>query len=147
MFEDRDLYVIGGGGLLAILCLLPGWPFWLKVTLALLIMILSLVLALYRFGHDRRTLEKHVYYELQFLTKTKNYSYFWRSPIRFFTTAAYGKPAAEPVVVTMVWDDLNIYILMTVWLAVIGIYFIVWLKNSGQLELSVWLQQIITLWR
>ena len=100
-----------------------------------------------KFGHDRRTLEKHVYYELQFLYKTKNYSYFWRSPIRFFTAAAYGKPAAEPVVVTMAWDDLNIYILMTVWLAVIGIYFIVWLKNSGQLELSVWLQQIITLWR
>jgi hypothetical protein len=47
----------------------------------------------------------------------------------------------------MAWDDLNIYILMTVWLAVIGIYFIVWLKNSGQLELSVWIQQIITLWR
>ena len=146
MFEDRDLYVIGGGGLLAILCLLPGWPFWLKVTLALLIMILSLVIALSRFGHDRRTLEKHIYYSLRFLNETKNYSYFWRSPTRLSTLPMASRPA-EPVVVTMAWDDLNIYILMTVWLAVIGIYFIVWLKNSGQLELSVWLQQIITLWR
>src|SRR5271157_3535503 len=106
MFEDRDLYVIGGGGLLAILCLLPSWPFWLKITLALLIMIVSLVLALARFGKDRRTLEKHLYYSLRFLYKTKNYSYFWRSPIRFSTApAAYGKLAPEPVVVTMAWDD------------------------------------------
>ena len=90
MFEDRDLYVIGGGGLLAILCLLPGWPFWLKVTLALVIMILSLVLALYRFGHDRKTLEKHIYYSLRFLTETKNYSYFGRSATR--PSAAYDSP-------------------------------------------------------
>ena len=146
MFEDRDLYVLGGGGLLAILCLLPGWPFWLKVTLALVIMVISLVLALARFGHDRRTLEKHLYYSLLYLNKAKFYSYFRRGATR--PSAAYDGPASqETVIVTMAWDDLNIYILMTVWLAVIGIYFIVWLKNGGQLELSVWLQQIITLWR
>ena len=145
MFEDRDLYILGGGGLLAILCLLPGWPFWLKVTLALMIMIISLVIALARFGHDRRTLEKHIYYSLRYLNEAKDYSYFGRSSTKF--SAVRDKAVPEPVVVTMAWDDLNIYILMTVWLAVIGIYFIVWLKNSGQLELSVWLQQIITLWR
>jgi|SRR5271157_3260368 len=145
MFEDRDLYILGGGGLLAILCLLPSWPFWLKVTLALVIMIISLVIALARFGHDRRTLEKHIYYSLRYINEAKNYSYFGRSSTKL--SATHDKPAPEPVVVTMAWDDLNIYILMTVWLAVIGIYFIVWLKNSGQLELSVWLQQIITLWR
>ena len=145
MFEDRDLYILGGGGLLAILCLLPGWPFWLKVTLALVIMIISLVMALARFGHDRRTLEKHIYYSLRYLNEAKNYSYFGRSSTKL--SAARDRPAPEPVVVTMAWDDLNIYVLMTVWLAVIGIYFIVWLKNSGQLELSAWLQQIITLWR
>ena len=146
MFEDRDLYILGGGGLLAILCLLPGWPFWLKVTLALVIMIISLVIALARFGHDRRTLEKHIYYSLRYINEAKNYSYFGRSSTKL--SAARDKPTSqEPVVVTMAWDDLNIYVLMTVWLAVIGIYFIVWLKNSGQLELSVWLQQIITLWR
>lgn len=145
MFEDRDLYILGGGGLLAILCLLPGWPFWLKVTLALVIMIISLVMALARFGHDRRTLEKHIYYSLRYINEAKNYSYFRRSSTK--ASAARDKQAPEPVVVTMAWDDLNIYVLMTVWLAVIGIYFIVWLKNRGQLELSVWLQQIITLWR
>jgi hypothetical protein len=40
---------------------------------------------------------------------------------------------------------MNVYILMTVWLAVIGVYFTVWLKDSGEGQLAVWLQHISNL--
>ena len=97
MFEDRDLYILGGGGLLAILCLLPGWPFWLKVTLALVIMIISLVMALARFGHDRRTLEKHIYYSLRYINKAKNYSYFGRSSTKLSPLPMTCRPRRSPM--------------------------------------------------
>ena len=103
-----------------------------RAAAALVIMVISLVLALARFGHDRRTLEKHIYYSLLYLNKAKFYSYFRRSATRP-SAATTGRPRKEPAIVTMAWDDLNIYILMTVWLAVIGIYYRL-VNNSGHQE-------------
>ena len=149
MFNDRDLYILGGGGLLAIFCLLPSWPFWLKVSLALVIMMVALVVALMRVGPDRRTLEQQFYYFMRYRSTAKNFNYFGRGQTKVSneddSTGKIHEPSYGPVL-TLAWDDVNVYILMTVWLAVIGIYFMVWLKDSGQLQLAAWLQQI-SYWR
>ncbi len=78
MFNDRDLTILGGGGLLAIFCLLPNWPYWLKIALALLIMVGALVLALLRVGADRRTLEQQLFYYFRYRASPKRYQYYGR---------------------------------------------------------------------
>jgi hypothetical protein len=144
MFNDRDLYILGGGGFLAILCLLPSWPFWLKITLALVIMVVALVVALLRVGADRRTLEQQFYYFLRYRSQPKNYSFFGRGEITPGMEAKNQEGAYAPTF-SLAWDDMNVYVLMTVWLAVIGVYFTVWLKDSGEGQLAVWLQHISNL--
>ncbi len=144
MFEDRDLYILGSGGLLAIFFLLPSWPFWLKVSLALIVMVVSLVVALMRFGSDRVTIEEQLIRIIKYRNKAKDYSYYGGKVGRSSSPldAQKSSPGYESAPVTLAWDDANIYALMTVWLAVIGIYFLVWLKNTGQFDLALWVQQI-----
>jgi hypothetical protein len=144
MFNDRDLYILGGGGFLAILCLLPSWPFWLKITLALVIMVAALVVALLRVGADRRTLEQQFYYFLRYRFQPKRYQYYGRGEITPGTDGGQQEGAHTPTL-SLAWDDMNVYVLMTVWLAVIGVYFTVWLKDSGEGQLAVWLQHISNL--
>ncbi|HUH98275.1 MAG TPA: hypothetical protein VLZ89_12995 [Anaerolineales bacterium] len=143
MFNDRDLYILGGGGFLALLTLVPSWPFWLKVTLALAIMALALIVALIRVGPDRRTLEQQLYYFLKYRTQPRNYSFWGRGPLRPARGdgSGVGETSAAPTL-SLAWDDLNIYFLMTVWLAVIGIYFTVWLNGHGDLQIAKILQKI-----
>jgi hypothetical protein len=144
MFNDRDLYILGGGGFLALLCLLPSWPFALKVALALLIMVAALVLALIRVGADRRTLEQQLYYFLKYRARPRNYSFWGRAALRPVAGDSDGREPAPPSAPAfdLAWDDLNVYFLMTVWLAVIGIYFTVWLHAHGELQLAASLQRL-----
>jgi hypothetical protein len=144
MFNDRDVYILGGGGLLAVLCLLPNWPYWLKIFLALLIMVLAMVVALLKIGADRRTLEQQLYYYFRYRTSPKRYQY-------------YGRPAAAPVhgdpannldpqapasrSMNLAWDEMNIYFLLTVWLGVIGVYFTAWLRAGGDRQLANFIER------
>jgi len=145
MFNDRDLYILSGGGLLAVVCLLPSWPFALKVSLAILIMVLALIIALMRFGKDRNVLEKHLYYSARYSFMPKLFSYFGRGATSVSSSGRGSRantPVPSTIPITLAWDDMNVYLLMTVWLAVIGIYFVVWLRNTGQLELALWIRQL-----
>ena len=76
MFNDRDLGVLGGGALGAILCLLLPWSFALKVTAAAVILVISMALAFARFGADRLTLEQYIKRQLMFRFQPRRYSYF-----------------------------------------------------------------------
>ena len=66
MFNDRDLGVLGGGALGAILCLMLPWSFAAKVTVAVVLLVISMALAFARLGADRLTLEQYLKRQLIF---------------------------------------------------------------------------------
>ena len=53
MFNDRDLGILGGGALLAVLCLFLPFSFVGKIVVGFFVLILFMVLALLRLGPDR----------------------------------------------------------------------------------------------
>jgi len=53
MFNDRDLGILGGGALLAVLCLFLPLPFVGKVVIGFLVLVGFMALALLRLGPDR----------------------------------------------------------------------------------------------
>jgi len=55
MFNDRDLGILGGGALLAVLCLFLPLPFVGKMVIGFLVLVGFMALALLRLGPDRRT--------------------------------------------------------------------------------------------
>jgi hypothetical protein len=144
MFNDRDLYILGGGGLLAVICLLPNWAYGLKIFLALIIMVLAMIVALLRIGADRRTLEKQLYYYFRYRTSPKRYQYYGRrGAAQMDEPDSSDKNKKEPALGTLnlAWDEMNIYFLMTIWLGVIGVFFTAWLKDGGDRQLAIFFQR------
>lgn len=140
MIEDRALYILGGGGFLAVLCLLPNWPFAVKIASALVILVIAMVFALMKLGPDQDTIEGLIFKRLRFLLATKKYNYYGRAQNRGVAGDNAGaKQAASIWPIYLDWDATNVYFLLTVWLAVIGIYFTVWLHNGGAAELARWI--------
>ena len=76
MFNDRDLGVLGGGALGAILCLMLPWSFAAKVAVAVVVLVSAMALAFARFGADRLTLEQYLKRQLAFRFQPRRYSYF-----------------------------------------------------------------------
>jgi len=142
MFNDRDLGVLGGGALGAILCLMLPWSFAAKVTLAVVILVISMALAFVRFGADRLTLEQYLKRQLVFRFQPRRYSYFRKgephrnSPIPVKSTA----PVMGPIFFRI--DETGLYWLMTAWLSVIGSYVVYWAQYlDGMKDAAFWIQQ------
>jgi hypothetical protein len=144
MFNDRDLGVLGGGALGAILCLMLPWSFAAKVTVAALILIIAMALAFARFGADRLTLEQYLKRQIVFRFQPRRYSYFRKGePFKGSQVPAPSvarRPAIGPISFRM--DETGLYWLMTVWLAVIGSYVVYWAKYlDGMKHAAFWIQQ------
>jgi len=144
MFNDRDLGVLGGGALGAILCLMLPWSFAAKVAVAVVILVVAMALAFARFGADRLTLEQHLKRQLLFRFQPRRYSYFRKetsnksSPIPVQSIARH--PGIGPISFRM--DETGLYWLMTDWLAVIGTYVVYWAKYlDGMQQAAFWIQQ------
>jgi hypothetical protein len=160
MFNDRDLGVLGAGALLAVLCLILPLPLVGKIVLGLFVLVGFIVLALLRMGPDRIPLEAWLLRRLRFHLQARRYTYQqpgyshkhpWqlrRQPPQPGEKAPEPKPASptktpfSPTArsfhpVDLAVDEVGIYPLVTVFLTVTGIYFLVWLAQGGAAEIAL----------
>ncbi len=144
MFNDRDLGVLGGGALGAILCLMLPWSFAIKVTVAVVILVISMALAFARFGADRLTLEQYIKRQLRFRFQPRRYSYFRKGETIKNSSIPVQPRVSRPVIAPISFriDETGLYWLMTVWLAVIGSYVVYWAQYmDGMKQAAFWIQQ------
>jgi hypothetical protein len=144
MFNDRDLGILGAGALGAILCLMLPWSFGVKVTVAVLILVIFMALAFVRLGGDRLTLEQHLKRQLLFAFQPRRYSYFPKAAKSNVAKPAAISSRAAMSPVTFKLDDTGLYWLMTAWLVVIGAYVVYWAYFlDGAKDAAFWIERII----
>ena len=144
MFNDRDLGVLGGGALGAILCLMLPWSFAAKVAVAVVILIIAMALAFARFGADRLTVEQYFKRQLIFRFQPRRYSYFRKGESHKSSAMPKQSVARRPVIgpISFRMDETGLYWLMTGWLAVIGTYVVYWAHYlDGMKQAVFWIQQ------
>lgn len=145
MFNDRDLGVLGGGALGAILCLMLPWAFAAKVIVAVILLVLSMALAFARFGADRLTLEQYLKRQLLFRMQPRRYSYFRKGePVRNVPEPSVSQARPSGIApISFRIDEGGLYWLMTAWLAVVGFYIVFWAKYLGGMQQAVfWIRRI-----
>jgi hypothetical protein len=160
MFNDRDLGILGAGALLAILCLFLPLSFTGKVVIGFLVLIGFMALALLRMGPDRVPLEVWLTRRFRYSMQTRQYVNQQNTtrktepipptqeqfqPEQSTVEPIYAAPSFKPSSsqstvhpVHLAWDEIGVYPLLTAFLSVVGIYFIVWLANGGAEEISIW---------
>lgn len=150
MFSDRDLGILGAGALGAILCLMLPWSFALKVTVAVVILMVFMALAFLRLGGDRITLEQYLKRQLMFAFQPRRYSYFAKgtrnsvSQTKSVEPPQRQRPSVIPIAFKM--DESGLYWLMNVWLVVIGAYVVYWAYFlGGAKDAAFWIQRFLNL--
>jgi hypothetical protein len=165
--NDRDLGIVGVGAFLTVLCLLIDWPFVLRIVTGLLILVVFMIVALMRVGPDRVTLEEFMARRLRSSLRPRRFSYRGQgtgpasaaphgvvftqpaslpidsSPALVGTPVQVDRlsiPVSRPV--AFAWEEVGVYRLVTVWLGVIGLYFIYWLTQGGTQELGRWMSTL-----
>ncbi|MFH1633319.1 MAG: hypothetical protein ABIG63_04805 [Chloroflexota bacterium] len=151
MFNDRDLMVLGAGALLAVICLMLPFPFAWKVAVGMIVLIGFMVLALLRLGPDRVTPEEWLRRRFRYWQGTRRYVYHQDKDItaapEILPPLAPTPAPAPPVLaiksrksnvlpVGLSFDEVGIYPLVTVFLTVIGVYFVFWIANGGGAEIA-----------
>ena len=160
MFNDRDLGILGVGALLAVMCLILPLPFVGKVILGLSLLVGFIVLALLRLGPDRIPLEEWLRRRIRFRLQARRYTFQqpgyskkdrWRmgkqrsqaevrAPEKYTSSSAptqVSRPIEDYRPLSFALDEIGIYPLATVLLAVIGIYFLIWLAQGGLEEIAL----------
>jgi hypothetical protein len=166
MFNDRDLGILGAGALLAVLCLVLSLPFTGKVVLAAFVLVGFIVLALLRLGPDRIPPEVWLWRRIRFHMRPRRYTYqqpgytppgrrrigrswrsFWRRLVgrrrrgeRHQDTPGpeqRAAPASRFRPVGLALDEIDVYLLATVLLGVVGTYFIAYLAQGGAEEIAL----------
>jgi hypothetical protein len=156
MFNDRDLGILGGGALLAVLCLFLPLPFAGKVVIGFLVLVGFMALALLRLGPDRVPPEVWLMRRFRYANQTRKYvnqqapssRKTGESPettARPAPASSPGKTSSAPAVswpdaspVALAWNEIGVYPLLTALLGVLGVYFAVWLYQGGAAELALW---------
>ena len=159
MFNDRDLGIVGAGALLAVLCLILPLPFVGKIILGLSVLVGFIILALLRLGPDRIPLEEWLQRRIRFRLQARRYT-FQQPGYSHKDKRGLGKQGSRTVVqapekhpapsapiqasrpleayrpLSFALDEIGIYPLVTMLLAVTGIYFLVWLAQGGAEEIA-----------
>jgi hypothetical protein len=148
MFNNRDLYILGGGALLAVLCLFLPLSFVGKVVIGFLVLVSFMVLALLRLGPDRVPPEVWMMRRFRYAMQTRKYvnqqgttrrGVDEKASKKDFKVPSFGHAASSVVQpIDLAWGEVGVYPLLTAFLGVVGIYFSVWLANGGAQELSIW---------
>jgi hypothetical protein len=157
MFNDRDLGILGAGALLAVLSLFLPLSFAGKVVVGFLVLVAFMALALLRLGPDRVPLEVWLMRRFRYSMQTRQYvnqqeasrraqpaststpsEKKSRSPKAERPAPSISMPVMRPL--DLAWNEIGVYPLLTAFLAVVGMYFAVWLAQGGAQELSVWFQ-------
>ncbi|MBC8334571.1 MAG: hypothetical protein ISR59_03940 [Anaerolineales bacterium] len=142
MFNDRDLSIMGVGAIAAVICLLiPSLGLVAKGIIAFVILMIFMALALIRLGPDRVPMEVFLKRRIKFATQVRQHTYHGRRD-RAIPTTHIPKTPSHFRPLSLQLDDSNIYWVVSIWLAVIGIYFVIWLQNGGAEEISFWIRQL-----
>ncbi len=151
MFRDRDLFLLGAGALLSALCLLLPLPFTGKLVAGVLTLVGFMVLALLRLGPDRISIEEWLLRRLRFWLSPRRFVYHrpgWKLPARRALTSEQAQAQAAPTFrplrapwtglrpVALALPESGIYPLVTVFLGLLGTYFVAWLAQGGAEEIA-----------
>ena len=142
MFNDRDLGILGGGALLAVLCLFLPFSFAGKMVVGFLVLVAFMALALLRLGPDRVPPEV-------WLMRRFRYS-GWRPQVcqpesahpeacvldkrreNAASRSSDSHPFRNSSPVDLAWNEVGVYPLLTALLGVVGVYFAVWLRVAAR---------------
>lgn len=154
---------MGAGGFLAITCLLFPWSFPAKIVVALLMLVLSMIVAFVKVGDDKSTLEEYLRRRIKFARSVRRYTYGGEGidlPVR----SAPAEPvSAEPVPVQPqlpAWfveppgpaqalpqrasgRAYGTQHIILIWLAVTGVYVVYWLAAGGAEEIARWFRVLL----
>jgi hypothetical protein len=145
MFNDRDLGILGGGALLAVLCLFLPFSFVGKIVVGFLVLVIFMALALVRLGPDRVPLEVWVMRRVRYGMDVRKYvnqkepsGVVMSEADRSVSSSPAPAPAPQFQPLDLAWGEVGVYPLLTAFLAVVAIYFAFWLAQGGANELAVW---------
>ena len=102
MFNDRDLGILGGGALLAVLCLFLPLPFVGKVVIGFLVLVGFMALALLRLGPDRVPPEVWLMRRFRYANQTRKYVNQQTASSR--KTEKESGPASQPQQAPFTWQ-------------------------------------------
>ncbi len=143
MFNDRDLGILGGGALLAVLCLFLPFSFVGKIVVGFLVLVAFMVLALLRLGPDRVPpeiwLQRRVRYGLEVRKYVNQKEPSGSSPGAEKKERSAPRPTIpqfQPL--DLAWGEVGIYPLLTAFLAVVAVYFAFWLSRGGADQIALW---------
>ncbi len=162
MFRDRDLFLLGAGALLSVLCLLLPLAFTGKLVAGVSTLVGFMALALLRLGPDRVPLEEWLMRRLRFWLSPRRFVYHrpgWKRTSKRAPARESAKGEAHPGSrsrwapqisfrlankFAMVLSECEvtgqsqspIYPLVSVFLAVLGVYFVAWLAQGGAEEIA-----------
>lgn len=140
LFDNRDLGILAGGAIGAVLALLLPLPLWGRMVVGLSILVAGMLLALLRVGPDRVPLEKWLKRRLRFAFKTRRYVYHRHRPKAPEEPAEPAAPResepapAAPLVFD--FDEVGVELLASAAMAVLGLYTVVWLQAGGAEEVA-----------
>jgi hypothetical protein len=150
MFNDRDLFILGSGGLLAVFALFLPFPLVGKMIAGVSVLVVFMLAALLRFGPDRVPLEEWLRRRIRFSARSQRFVFQqrgWQPPANQPTPvpatpaparpASSVKPRTNLLPVDLAFDEIGIYPLVTVFMFVLGVYFVVWLVNGGAGEIAL----------
>jgi len=143
MFNDRDLGILGGGALLAVLCLFLPFSFVGKIVVGFFVLILFMVLALLRLGPDRVPPEIWLKRRIRYGMDVRKYvNQREPSSVGVATAQKAEQPSPAPALqcqpLDLAWTEVGVYPLLTAFLAVVAVYFSVWLAHGGAEQLAAW---------
>ena len=145
MFNDRDLGILGGGALLAVLCLFLPLPFVGKIVVGFFVLILFMVLALLRLGPDRVPPEIWLKRRIRYGLDVRKYvNQREPSSVNMGATPQARSSTPTPAAsvqfqpLDLAWAEVGVYPLLTAFLAVVAVYFSVWLARGGADQLAIW---------
>ena len=142
MFNDRDLGILGGGALLAVLCLFLPFSFAGKIVVGFLVLVAFMVLALLRLGPDRVPPEVWLLRRVRYGLDVRKYvNQKEPSGLGLETSSKPDRPAAPAIQfqpIDLAWSEVGVYPLLTAFLAVVAIYFTFWLARGGADQIAIW---------
>lgn len=142
MFNDRDLGILGGGALLAVLCLFLPFSFAGKIVVGFLVLVAFMVLALLRLGPDRVPPEVWLLRRVRYGLDVRKYvNQKEPSGLGLETSSKPDRPTAPTLQfqpIDLAWSEVGVYPLLTAFLAVVAIYFTFWLARGGADQIALW---------
>ena len=145
MFNDRDLGILGGGALLAVLCLFLPFSFAGKIVVGFLVLVGFMVLALLRLGPDRVPPEVWLMRRVRYNMDVRKYvNQKEPSGVGLESGEKPARPASAPATVPqfqpldLAWGEVGVYPLLTAFLGVVAVYFAFWLSRGGADQIAIW---------